>query len=221
MLQQAHALPHPAYLPLHWNGLSFVLEVVFFYRNAVCLFTSACSLVCIAWRDLDLAFCCGLVKHLEPCAASCGVRLYWDSSLHVCLGAAVPASRWPRSSCGKVTLEGWLWGTALCIKHQHIQFPRSLASVLPARCARALNQPSLKLFLLLAMSCWLVQVPEGQCGCMVSGCQCHHRSAAQPQCDGEGTRDREPASGAGADEWAQPHHKITHLRSLPLHCISW
>lgn len=72
--------------------------------------------------------------------------------------------------------------------------PPSLASVLPAR---VLKQPSLKQFLCLEMSCGLVQIPEGQGGCMVSGYQCQHHSPAQPECDGEETRDRVHTSGAG------------------------
>lgn len=183
-----------------------------------CVLLYKCSLlvhICLQ-RGLNLperpwpGFLLGLVKHLEACAGPCCERPYWDSSWHVCWGAAAPAARWH-------------WRVALGSSFVHQTpahpVPPSLALVLPAQPARALKQPSLKLFLCLEMSSWLVHVPEGQGGCVVSGYQGQHHSPAQPDCGGDGTRDRAHTSGAGAGEWAQPHHKITRLRLFPLHCI--
>lgn len=69
----------------------------------------------------------------------------------------------PCSSCCKVTLWGWLWRTALCPKHQHIQFPDPSLRCSWHGCSTSPDRS----YFCLEMSCWLVQVQEGQGGCMI------------------------------------------------------
>lgn len=80
---------------------------------------------CIAWRDLDPAFFSGLVKHLEPSAASC----YGSVSCHtagrftahllVSISFCLPTGTAGLAVvllCCKVMLQGQLSGTAQLIK---------------------------------------------------------------------------------------------------------
>lgn len=144
-----HIPPHPAYLCLDRQELSFTLRYFLLsgtiYRNTGC--TSACSLFCITWRDLDLVPHPRSVTHLPNCHHWC------------------PPAGWHCISCcgpillclNPAMLEGWLEGTAQLIRPpvNPVLLIPTLLWCTPAQWVRELNQPSQKLILFFAKSCWL------------------------------------------------------------------
>jgi len=150
-----------------------------------------------------------------------------DSSLHIWLSALVSARRlalqvlpWSNSAASS----RWRGGFRVQLS-PHQTDSKSSSPDPSRRCSlerwvRELNQPGQKLLLFFLMSCWLLQLLERRDRCLVSGYQCQRCSPAQPRV---GWREEQGPHhvprGLWAGKRAQPHHKTTCLRLLPLNCI--
>lgn len=78
------------------------------------------------------------------------------------------------------------------------------------------TSPTRSYFYFSAMSCWLLQLPEGRHGWVAGGYQRCGPARGQVQWGGEWGPGCVPRA-LWAGKWAQPHHKTPCLRLVPLH----